>query len=404
MSLARWRWDAAAESTRLLFGSSSFATYPGGMRIVVLGAGFGGLELAAVLSDEFGEDLDLTLIDAADSFIFGFSKLDVVFGRQTPAAVRTSYSQLNKPGVRFVQDRVVAIDPETRVTRTEGGEYPADILVIALGANIHPEATPGLVEGGHEFYSIPGAFALRDVMADFAGGKVVVGVCSTPFKCPPAPSESVLLTHDYLTERGLRDQSEITLVMPFGRPVPPSPDASAALMTAFAERDIRFIPKTVVRSVDPKRRVAVTADGDELSFDLFLGIPTHRVPDVVAASGMTEDGWIPVDPLTMETKFPGVYALGDCTSVGTPKAGVFSEGQAKTAAARIADVLRDEQPQAEYDGHGICYVEFGHGSVAKVDVTFMAGQRPVGGIVGPSPDFLADKDEFGSSRLQRWFG
>ena len=73
-----------------------------------------------------------------------------------------------------------------------------------------PEATPGLVEGGHEFYTVPGAFGLRDVLADFDGGSVVVGVTSTPFKCPPAPSETVLLVHDHLVERGLRDRSELT--------------------------------------------------------------------------------------------------------------------------------------------------------------------------------------------------
>src|SRR4029077_19322689 len=118
------------------------------------------------------------------------------------------------------------------------GTFEGDVMVVALGADLDPAATPGLVEGGHEFYTVPGAFALRDVLASFPGGRVVVGVTSTPFKCPPAPSETALLVHDFLTHRGLREQSEVALVMPLPVPIPPSPPASEALLTAFAERGI----------------------------------------------------------------------------------------------------------------------------------------------------------------------
>jgi sulfide:quinone oxidoreductase len=130
----------------------------------------------------------------------------------------------------------------------------------------------------------------------------------------------------------------------------------------------------------------------------------HRVPEVVAQSGLAVDGWIPVDPLTLETAFTGVYAIGDVTSVGTPKAGVFAEGQAAVAAARIVATVQGEPTSEQYDGRGICYVEFGHHEVAKVDVTFRAGQRPFGGLEGPSPDLVADKAAFGTDRISRWFG
>ena len=163
------------------------------------------------------------------------------------------------------------------------------------------------------------------MLAAFEGGRVIVGVCSTPFKCPPAPSETALMLHDLLTERGIRDRSRISLVMPLGAPIPPSPAASEALLEAFAERDITWRPSSQVQSLDPERDVATFADGSELAYDLFLGVPVHRAPAVVEASGLCVDGWIPVDPLTLETGFTGVYAVGDVTSVGTPKAGVFAE-------------------------------------------------------------------------------
>ena len=374
------------------------------LRVVVLGAGFGGLELSTILSETIGDNLDLTLIDRNDSFFFGFSKLDVMFGRKTPDAVRLAYRNIVKPGVRFRQEAITAIDPETRRVTTDRGIYEADVLVIALGADYDLNATPGLIEGGNEFYSFAGAERLREVIPTFSKGHAIVGVTSTPFKCPPAPSEAALLLHDYLTTRGVRADCEISLVMPFGIPIPPSPATSKALIAAFAERGITFVPNRLVRALDPARRVAILDDKSEMPYDLFLGIPKHRVPDVVAASGMTEDGWIPVDRKNLKTRFPGVYAIGDVTSVGTAKAGVFSEGAARVVAASIiADVQGGEQPSA-YNGAGSCYVEFGADRVGRVDVDFFSGPSPTGSFFEPSVALAGEKQQFGSSRRARWFG
>lgn len=374
------------------------------MRVVVLGAGFGGLELTTKLSEELEGVVDVVLVDKADGFIFGFSKLDVIFGRTGPEAVHHPYAALVKPGVQFVQAMVTHIDPVAKVVRTSAGEFEADILVVALGADLDPQATPGLLEGGHDLYTPEAAFALRDVLANFDGGRVVVGVTSTPFKCPPAPSETALLMHDFLTSRGLRARSEISLVMPLPVPIPPSPAASEALLAAFEDRGIGWYPNTTVRELDSARKVAVFADESEMAYDLFLGVPKHRVPTVVAESGMTVEGWIPVSPLTLETSYPGVYAIGDVTSVGTPKAGVFSERQAGVVADRIAALIRAEAATAEYDGLGMCYLEFGNDEVARVTVSFLSGQAPTGTYEAPSIALTQDKMEFGSSRIQRWFG
>ncbi len=374
------------------------------LRVVVLGAGFGGLELATLLSAALADRLDLTLIDKNDSFYFGYSKLDVMFGRKTPDAVRLPYSNIVKPGVRFRQERITAIDPEARRVTTNNGTYDADVLVIALGADYDQDATPGLTQGGNEFYSFAGAERLREVLPTFSKGRAIVGVTSTPFKCPPAPSEAALLLHDHLTTRGVRDACEISLVMPFGVPIPPSPATSKALLVAFAERGIAFVPDRLVRALDPARHVAILDDESEMPYDLFLGIPKHRVPDVVAASGVALDGWIPVNPKNLETRFPGVYAVGDVTSVGTPKAGVFSEGAARVVAASlIAGLLGGEQPSS-YTGAGSCYIEFGGDRVGRVDVDFLSGPSPTGSFIEPSSTLVGEKQYFGSSRRARWFG
>lgn len=373
------------------------------LTVVVLGAGFGGLELSTLLSEALGEELDLTLIDKNDSFAFGFSKLDMMFGRKAPEAVRLAYRHIVKPGVRFRQETITAIDPEARRVTTEGGVYAADVLVIALGADYDLNATPGLAEGGYEFYSFAGAERVREALPTFSQGRAIVGVTSAPFKCPPAPSEAALLLDDYLTTRGVRAACEISLVMPFGTPVPPSPATSQALLAAFAERGITFVPNRRVLALDPARHVAILDDKSELPYDLFLGIPKHCVPPVVAASGMTVDGWIPVDPKTLKTRYPGVYAVGDVTSVGTPKAGVFAEGAARTVAAAIIAQAQGGAEPAAYRGLGACYVEFGNAQVGRVDVEFLAGP-PTGSFLEPSLALVGEKQHFGSSRRARWFG
>ena len=376
------------------------------MRVVVLGAGFGGLELTTRLSKEFGDTADIVLIDREDGFIFGFSKLDVMFGRATEEAVLHRYADITKPGVKVVKAEITAIDPVAKHVDTTEGAFDADILVIALGADVHPEATPGLLDGGHEFYTPGSAFLLREVLENFQGGRVVIGVTSLPFKCPPAPSEAALLLHDFLTERGRRDHSEIALVTPQPAPIPPSPDTSAALLAAFAERGISFNPNRALKSVDPTRQVALFDDGSEMPYDLLFGIPVHSVPAVVAESGLAVDGWVPVHPMTLETSFPGVFAIGDVTSIGTPKAGVFAERQGEAAAERIAAILRSQAETAEYDGKGLCYIQMGSDQVARVNVQFTPGAaQPVVGIFDePTMQLAADKAEFGRSRARRWFG
>jgi sulfide:quinone oxidoreductase len=373
-------------------------------RVVILGAGFGGLELSTMLSEALGDEVAVTLIDKNDSFVFGFSKLDVMFGRTTPDAVRMHYRDIVKPGVTFLQETVTAIDPEARRVTTDAGVHEADALVVALGADYDVAATPGLAEAGNEFYSVAGAERLAEIVPTFSSGRVVIGVADAPFKCPPAPSECALLLHDDLTARGVRDACEISFVLPLGTPVPPSPETSAALLEAFSERGIEFVGGRRVSSLDPARKVALLDDGGELPYDLFLGVPKHRAPDVVIDSGMTENGYVPVESATLRTRFPGVYAVGDVATAGVPKAGVFAEGAARVVARGLIAEWADGEQPGPYDGRGSCYIEFGAGRVGRVDIDFLSGPSRTGVFNAPSTELVAEKELFGSSRRVRWFG
>lgn len=373
-------------------------------RITILGAGFAGLELSTALSETLGDQVQVTLIDHSDAFVFGFSKLDVMFGRTTLDAVRLPYRHFAKPGVRLLRERVIAIDPETRRVTTDAGTHDCEHLVVALGADYDIAATPGLAET-NEFYSVDGAHRLRDILPGFSQGHAVVGVCGAPYKCPPAPSECVLMLHDMLASRGVRGQCEITLVLPLPSPVPPSPDTSRALIAAFAERGIRFVPNRRISAVDAKARVATLDDGSEMPWDLFLGVPRHRAPAVVQAAGMVaEDGFVPVNPRTLETRFANVYAVGDIANTGTPKAGVFAEGAARAVASALITRIRGAGEPLLYGGKGTCYIEFGGGRIGRVDVDFFSGPKPTGTYHEPDVASRVHKDHFGASRKARWFG
>lgn len=375
------------------------------LRVVVLGAGFGGLELTAILSEKMSDRLDMILIDRNDYFFFGYTKLDVMFGNKTAKSVRHSYSRIAKPGVTFKQEIITSIDPVRKRVTTDQDSYEADLLVVALGADYDIDATPGLAEGGYEFYSFPGAERVRDILSGFSKGHILIGVTGFPFKCPPAPSETALLLHEYLTRRGIRNQCRISLVMPFELPVPPSYGTSKELLKHFQEKEIVYVPEIMVGAIDPGRKVAELDDGREIPFDLFLGIPEHCVPRVLEESGLLFDGWVPVDRNNLKTKFPGVYAIGDVTSVGTPKAGLFALSAAQSAAASIIADLNGQEFNGDFKGEGSCYVEFGGGKVGRADVRFFPDPAyPEGSHKKASIALAREKQALEEQSRKRWFG
>jgi sulfide:quinone oxidoreductase len=372
--------------------------------VVVLGAGFAGLELTTRLSESLADDVDVTLIDANEAFYFGYSKLDVLFGWKSASEVLLPYAAISKPGVEFRCERVTSIEPETRHVVTDRGAYDADILVIALGADYDFEATPGFADGGFEYYTLAGAERLRDVLPTFHSGTILIGILGHPFKCPPAPFEGALLLHDYLVRRGSREASEIRVLGPMAAPVPVTKELSQSFLAALGERGIVYVPNQHITELDAEGKVVLLAEGESERYDLFVGIPVHRVPEVVATSGLAPEGWIAVDRTNLATRFDGVYAVGDVAGAPAAKAGVFAESAAAVVAADIAARLgRGETPEP-WQGIGNCYLEFGGGAVAKVEANFLGGPSPTARLVGPSLELGQEKMAFGATRRERWFG
>ena len=358
----------------------------------------------AGLSEAIPDKVDITLIDQSDAFMFGFSKLDVMFGRLPASEAWHPYRGIDKPGVEFRQETVNSIDPRHRRVVTNVATYDADILVVALGADYDLPATPGLEEDGIEFYSVAGAERAGEALAAFTGGALVIGVLGPFFKCPGAPIETALLVDNFLTKRGLRDTSTIHLISPMPAPIPISQKTSAALAGILEEHGVEYWPGSKVIRLDPEHHVAHVNDGREVPYDLFLGIPVHRGPEVVAASELAEDGWIPVDPGTFATKFPGVYAIGDVTSAPVPRAGGIAEGEAATLAKVLIAKLTSDTDPPPYDGVAACYVELGDELVGKIDVNFLTYDTPVAKFTAPNAAMSEEKKQWASERVSRWFG
>ena len=310
---------------------------------------------------------------------------------------------LVKPGVRFVQadDRARSTRSARRV-ETDAGTFEADVLVVALGADLDPAATPGLVEGGHEFYTVAGAFALRDVLADFDGGRVVVGVTSTPFKCPPAPSETALLMHDFLDRaRACASASEISLVMPLRRADP----AVAGGVRGAARRVRRARHRVAPGRAGPRRstrraRSPCSATASELPYDLFLGVPVHRAPAVVRRVRAVRRRLDPGRPAhAARPRSPACTRSATSPASARPKAGVFAEGQAAVVAdAIIAARIRGEAAVGRRTTAAASATSSSATTRSrKVDVTFLQrpGARPATSRAR-RPTLAADKAEFGT--------
>jgi sulfide:quinone oxidoreductase len=377
-----------------------------GKEILILGAGFGGLEAATGLRQQLDDSHRITLIDKNDSFVIGFNKFDVMFGRRSPESVKSYYQDIAAEGVTFIQDTVKEIDLINKQVKTTSAEFPYDYLIVALGADLAPEAIPGFVTGGHHFYSLEGAERLRPIIETFQAGTILITIFGAPYKCPPAPFEAAFQLHDYFVHKGIRDNITLKVLTPAPSALPVSPTGTAEVERRLKERGIPLLTGHHVTSLEPEKRQAIVEGHDPVSYDLFLGVPLHVPPPVVRQSAF--GGWITVNHDNLETQFTNVYAVGDVTKIpvgagAVPKAGAFAEAAAKEVVKDIVNKILGRNDPVKFEGIGACLLEFGAGEIARLEANFLATDTPGVILVGPSADFRRDKEEFESTRKGRWF-
>jgi sulfide:quinone oxidoreductase len=375
-------------------------------RALILGGGFGGIAAAVALRELADPADEIVLVERRTSFAMGLRKNWALVGMESHAVGERPIGGLESRGIRVIQGTVSAIDPPGRAADVDGVRHDADALVVALGAERAPDLVPGLREHALDVYSSDATDANALAIDGFAGGQVVVGIFGAPYPCPPGPFELAIL----LAERWERDGTRfgMLVVSPLPKSLPILGEAGCeAFDGRLSAAGVSFRPDT--RATEVRQGEVVIPDG-RIPFDLLLAVPPHRAPVVVADAGLTgQGGWIAVDARTLETRFEGVYAVGDVTAIplsggkALPKAGVFAQAEGEVVAARIADRWAGRQPGATFAGDGMCFVETGGGAAAMVRGGFLEDPPRVE-LTESSAGHLAAKRAFEADRLRAWFG
>lgn len=387
-----------------------------GKTILILGGGVGGLVTANELR-RLPREHRILVIDRQPKHLHNPSLLWLMLGWREPAQIQAELGQLARQGIEFVQADIQAIEPDGRIVQTSAGEFTGDYLVVALGAQPAPELMPGFAEAAHTPYTLEGAIRLRDALRDFQRGRIVVAVTGLPYKCPAAPYETAVMIHAYLKQRGLREQSELQMISPEGMPMGTAGPAMAeAVKGLLTERSIPFRPLTPTQMIDAATQELVLASGERVPFDLLVAIPDHRSPQVVRDSGLANDaGWIPVDAHTLATRFAGVYALGDVTTIPLPgrfqpetplvlpKAGVFAHKQAEVLAHNLIVEITGQGAPQSFDGFGGCFIELGDGRAGYGAGNFYDSQAPAVTLRPPAHRWHWVKVLLEKYWLWRWF-
>jgi sulfide:quinone oxidoreductase len=378
--------------------------------VLILGGGVGGVIAANRLRRLLPAGDRVVVVDRLADSVFAASFPWLVAGSRSVAAITRPLRRLLKPGVEVVTGEIEQILPETKEVIVGGRRLAGNDLIITLGAALWPERIPGLAQAGHNFYTAEGATALHAAMEQFPGGQLIVLTAAPAYKCPAAPYEVALLLEDLCRRRGIRDRVDVRVFAAEPGPMGVAgPAVSAAVREMLAARRIGYFPEHQVGSVDRVAKRLTFTNGVEASFDLLAFVPPHGAPEVVVRSGLTgESGWIATDRHTLETRWPGVYALGDVVSLPLamgkplPKAGVFAHAQAEVVARNIAARRRGAAASARFDGHGACFIEIGGGKAGLGKGNFYAEPVPTVALKPPARRWHLAKVLFEKAWLRGW--
>lgn len=353
--------------------------------VLVLGGGVGGIVAANALRRQLATEHRVVLVDKRGEYLFTPSLLWVMVGQRRPAQISKDLRRMMRPGVEVLRAEVEELQPKHARVRAGGQDLNYDHLVVALGADLAPEALPGYVATAHNFFALEGATDLWQALTRFEGGRVLVLVSALPYKCPAAPYKAAMLVDDALRRRGIRSRSQVEVFTPEAQPMPVAgPAMGEAVAQMLAARDIHFHPRRQVQHVEPGARELAFTDGQREPFDLLAAVPPHRPPAVLKGSSLANDaGWVLVDKHTLRTRCDNVYAVGDATTITLangkplPKAGTFAHAQAEVVAERIAAELQGARAEAGFDGAGYCWLETGGGSAGFTSGQFYAEPDPL---------------------------
>ncbi len=379
-----------------------------GKRILILGAGFGGLAAANILRKGLDRNHRIIIIDKKKSFMMGFVKLWVLAGSRKLEESQTLLDGLNAKGIEYLNDEIVKIDTVScNVLAKDHGSIEYDYLIVALGTELVPEMINGFVGRGYNLYDAAQVPKLRERLLSLRSGKIAIAIMDTPYKCPPAPYEAAMIISNMLAQRRIRNSVDIDLYVPSQIALPVAgPQISTTIVEMISQQGIHFHPSHKLKSVSDRQ--LDFENGIKQYYDVLIGIPPHRAPEVVRSSGLTCGGnWIAIDRLTMKTAIKNVYAVGDVTEVkvgamALPKAGIFAEEEAKVAARQIIDTIMSKTAIATFSGQGYCFMETGSKRAGCLEVDFYNETGPLIKLEAPSEKNFQKKQDFERIRVNEW--
>ncbi len=363
-------------------------------RLVVLGGGTAGTMAVNKLRKRLDEhEWSITVVDRDDTHLYQPGLLLLPFGVYSPEEIVKPRGRFLPEGVELVQAEVDRIEPaENRVLLADGRVLDYDQLVIASGTTPRPDQTPGMTDAAwrtsvFDFYTLDGAIALRDALAGWEGGRLVVHIVEMPIKCPVAPLEFAFLADAFFEERGMRDKVDITYVTPlegaFTKPV-----ASQHLGGMLADRHIAIEGDFMVDHVDADTRTLVSVDHREVPFDLLVTVPLNMGADFIARSGMGDElNYVPVDKQTLLSRtYDNVFAIGDASDIPASKAGSVAHFSVELFTENFLEHISGKPMTHPFDGHANCFIESGHGKGLLIDFNYdtepLPGKYPIPGV-GP---------------------
>jgi sulfide:quinone oxidoreductase len=388
-----------------------------GKRIVILGAGFGGLASANLLRKNLSQEHQITIIDKKDHFIMGFVNLWILHGNRNLEESKIDLSNLKSKGISFLQDEITAINPIEKniTTATQSHKYEYDYLIIALGAEYDPEQINGFVKnGGFNLYDAEQIPKLRKEILALRQGRIAICITSFPYKCPPAPYEASLLINEILIKNKTKENIDIDIYTPSPIALPVAgPKVSQDIVNLLDKNHIRFHPSYNLKSVSSAESLYFEYDRDRkgnVDYNLLIAIPPHTLPSIIKSSGFIEEGqnWIDVDKFTLKTKYENVYAIGDVTEikvnqkVSIPKAGIFAEGQAKVVCQQIIDDIKNQSNNPKFNGKGFCFMEIGDNKAGYIDTDFYNEEGPITRLEPPNEESYRKKIDFEKNRINDW--
>lgn len=350
-------------------------------KIVVLGAGTGGTIISNNLRRHLPDEWEITVIDRDDKHIYQPGMLFVPFDIQKAKTLTRSRKKYILPGINFVIDEITHIDPEKREVKTKNHSFSYDFLVISTGCKIAPEENDGLMDAwgknAFTFYSIEGAELLRQKLKEFDGGKLVLNIAELPFKCPVAPIEFVFMADWYFKKRGIRNKVEIELVTPLTGAFT-KPKASAVFGESAREKNIKISPTFELNEVNGKDKYIESIQGDKISYDMLVIIPTTIGDEVISDSGLDDGiGYVPTHLNTLQAlKHERIYVIGDATNVPTSKAGSVAHYEADVVVFNIMAEIHGIKPEEIYDGHSTCFIVYSKGTSSLIDFNYKIEPLP----------------------------